>query len=96
VADRLGLRHHSVVELSKRCEEAGLIHRKHDISDRRCVILHVTAQGHRVLRSLSDDHERELNELLPRLVSALKLIRVSGKHSTGAARTTAKSKGNHK
>src|SRR5271170_6300944 len=74
-AERLGLRHHSVVELSKRCEEAGLIRRTHDTSDRRRVVLQVTTQGHRVLRSLSDDHERELNELLPRLVSALKLIR---------------------
>jgi len=96
VADRLGLRHHSVVELSKRCEEAGLIHRTHDTSDRRRVVLQVTTQGHRVLRSLSDDHERELNELLPRLVSALKLIRGSGKHSAGATRSTAKPKGNHK
>jgi DNA-binding MarR family transcriptional regulator len=96
VAERLGLRHHSVVELSKRCEEAGLIHRKHDTSDRRRVVLQVTAQGHRVLRSLSEDHERELHELLPRLTGALKLIRRTDKHSKAAARSPAKPKGNHK
>jgi DNA-binding MarR family transcriptional regulator len=94
VAERLGLRHHSVVELSKRCEDAGLILRRQDTSDRRCVTLHVTAKGHRVLRALSEDHERELHELVPRLIHALTLIRKTEKHSAGAART-AKSKGNH-
>ncbi len=80
-AERLGLRHHSVVELSKRCEDAGLIRRRHDTPDRRYVMLHVTAKGHRVLRALSEDHERELYELVPRLVQSLTAIR-------GAARRT--------
>jgi DNA-binding MarR family transcriptional regulator len=92
VAERLGLRHHSVVELSKRCEEAGLIQRKQDKSDRRCVVLQVTAQGHRVLRTLSDDHERELRELLPRLIRSLTLIRSSDTRSAAAT----KPKGNSK
>ncbi len=74
VAERLGLRHHSVVELSKRCEESGLIERKHDVADRRCVVLQVTAEGERVLRALSEDHARELHELLPRLVVTLRRI----------------------
>jgi DNA-binding MarR family transcriptional regulator len=73
-AERLGLRHHSVVELSNRCEEAGLLQRLHEAADRRRVKLEVTAQGHRVLRALSADHERELRELLPRLVESLSLI----------------------
>jgi DNA-binding MarR family transcriptional regulator len=73
-AERLGLRHHTVVELSKRCEEAGLIHRNQDLNDRRRIQLRVTAKGHRVLRVLSEDHERELYELGPRLIRALSLI----------------------
>jgi len=73
-AERLGLRHHSVVELSTRCEEAGLLLRVHDTADRRRVMLKVTPQGERVLRGLSADHERELRELLPRLVESLSLI----------------------
>ncbi len=73
-AERLGLRHHTVVELSKRCEEAGLIHRNQDLNDRRRIQLQVTAKGHRVLRVLSEDHERELNELGPRLIRALSRI----------------------
>jgi len=74
-AERLGLRHHSVVELSKRCEEAGLIHRTHDTSDRRRVVLQITTEGHKILRVLADDHERELSELFPTLVKALTQIR---------------------
>ncbi len=77
-AERLGLRHHSVVELSKRCEEGGLIRRRHDPKDRRRVMLTVTAEGQQILRALSDDHERQLQELLPRLVQSLRSIRNSG------------------
>ena len=75
VAERLGLRHNSVVELSKRCEEAGLIRRRHDTHDRRCVVLQITAEGNKILRVLSDDHERELYELVPTLIEALTKIR---------------------
>jgi DNA-binding MarR family transcriptional regulator len=74
-AERLGLRHNSVVELSKRCEEAGLIHRRHDTSDRRRVVLQITAEGNKILRILSDNHERELSELFPTLLKALTQIR---------------------
>ncbi len=75
VAERLGLRHNSVVELSKRCEEAGLVHRRQDTSDRRRVVLQITAEGNKILRALSDDHERELYELVPTLIAALTRIR---------------------
>ena len=79
LAERLGLRHNSVVELSKRCEEAGLIHRKHIATDRRCVVLHVTPDGHRLLRTLSEAHEHELYEMVPRLIGALTSIRRSAR-----------------
>jgi DNA-binding MarR family transcriptional regulator len=85
-AERLGLRHHTVVELSKRCEEAGLIHRNQDLNDRRRIQLQVTAKGHRVLRVLSEDHERELYELGPRLIRALSLICGSDEDATNGRR----------
>jgi DNA-binding MarR family transcriptional regulator len=84
-AERLGLRHHSVVELSKRCEDLGLIQRVHDAEDRRRVKLDVTAQGHRVLRVLSADHERELRELLPVLVESLSRVQQGQTHATERA-----------
>ena len=74
VAERLGLRHHSVVELSKRCEDAGLVERRHEVADRRFVVLRVTAEGQRVLRALSEDHARELHDLAPRLMEVLTRI----------------------
>jgi DNA-binding MarR family transcriptional regulator len=73
-AERLGLKHHTVVELSMRCEEAGLIRRVPDAIDRRRIQLQVTEKGRRILRSLSDDHARELYELAPRLIRSLALI----------------------
>jgi DNA-binding MarR family transcriptional regulator len=78
-AEKLGLRHNSVVELSKRCEEEGLIHRTHNMRDQRCVVLQVTAKGEQLLRALSEDHARELHELAPRLMEALTRIRNSNK-----------------
>ncbi len=85
-AERLGLRHHTVVELSKRCEEAGLVHRNQDLNDRRRIQLQVTAKGHRVLRVLSENHERELYELGPRLIRALTLICGSDERATNDRR----------
>src|SRR5580698_5606905 len=61
LADRLVLRHHSVVELSDRCEKAGL------------VVLELTGAGNRVLAELSAVHARELTELGPELIDALKV-----------------------
>lgn len=77
VADRLGLRHNSVVELSMRCEEAGLIRRTHDGNDRRCVLLELTPKGLRTLEALSVDHSRELNELAPQLIRTLTAIKAA-------------------
>ncbi len=71
LARRLVLRHHSVVELSHRCEQAGLIARHRDPRNRRHVILELTPAGNRMLLRLSLDHSRELMELAPRLIYAL-------------------------
>lgn len=92
-AERLGLRHHTVVELSQRCEEAGLIHRNQDSNDRRCIQLQVTPKGYRILRVLSEDHERELYELGPRLIGALTLICGPDKHKTIARGSAATARG---
>ena len=71
VAERLGLRHNTAVELSNRCEETGLIKRKPGSEDRRRVLLDLTHKGKRLLDSLSIDHARELNELAPQLIRTL-------------------------
>ncbi len=94
-AERLGLRHHTVVELSKRCEEAGLIHRNQDMNDRRRIQLQVTAKGHRLLRILSEAHARELYELAPGLIGTLSVICGPNGH-TSNRRSTATARGDYK
>ena len=71
VAERLGLRHNTAVELCNRCEESGLIARRQGAVDRRYVHLEVTGKGKKVLHALSIDHARELNELAPELIRTL-------------------------
>jgi DNA-binding MarR family transcriptional regulator len=75
VAERLGLRHNTAVELSNRCEEAGLVVRKQAGSDHRCVLLELSRKGQKMLGSLSIDHARELNELAPQLIRTLTKLR---------------------
>lgn len=86
-AGRLGLRHHTVVELSNRCVQAGLIHRRQVGSDRRYVELQPTPKGNRLLRSLSVDHVRELHELAPRLIRSLTRLK-NLKRPPGKRRST--------
>jgi DNA-binding MarR family transcriptional regulator len=73
-AERLGLRHNSVVELVNRSVGEGLLVRHKDSEDARCVLLDITSKGRRILRSLSEYHARELNELAPQLIRALKHV----------------------
>lgn len=75
VAERLDLRHNSAVELCGRCEQAGLLSRHHDPSDRRCVLLKISTQGRKLLDALSLAHARELNELGPELIRTLKRLK---------------------
>lgn len=76
VAERLGLKHNSAVELVDRCVGEGLIARKTDAEDKRRAILHVTHKGSQILDRLSEDHARELHELGPRLERVLRQIRL--------------------
>jgi DNA-binding MarR family transcriptional regulator len=46
--------------------------RTSDPENRRHVVLELTVEGSRLLQRLSRDHARELNELGPQLVGALK------------------------
>ena len=77
IAEALSLRHHTVVELSKRCELAGLVRRTHDPNDRRCVILELTETGEQALLQLSEVHAQQLRQLAPSLIRALTRIRNS-------------------
>jgi len=74
LADRLLLKHHSVVELVDRSERQGLVRRVADRHDRRQVLVEVTPKGERILhRVFSQNRERlrsqshELSDALARI-----------------------------
>ncbi len=75
LAERLGLKHNSTVELVDRSEKEGLVARFEDSADRRRTILRVTRKGHQLLSKLAGQHAHELNEAAPRLIQALERIR---------------------
>jgi DNA-binding MarR family transcriptional regulator len=82
-AMRLGLRHNSTVELVDRCEREGLLERTEDLADRRRAILRVTRKGRLVLGRLSGEHAKELNELSPRLIDALRRVQTHASMAEG-------------
>lgn len=75
IADRLGLKHNSAVELVDRSAAEGLVARADDPDDRRRTILRVTRKGSQVMARLASQHARELNEAAPRLIKSLQRIR---------------------
>jgi DNA-binding MarR family transcriptional regulator len=73
-AERLGLRHNSVVELANRSVEEGLLERTSDEADARRVLLRVTSRGTRLLHKLAAHHRSELEVMGPALIEALTRI----------------------
>jgi DNA-binding MarR family transcriptional regulator len=63
IAERLQLRHHSVVELVDRAQSQGLVRRSADPRDARAVRVHLTDQGERLLGRLSALHRDELRRM---------------------------------
>lgn len=73
-AERLGLRHNSVVELANRSVEEGLLERTSDETDARRVLLRITSKGSRLLHKLAAHHRSELEVMGPALIEALTCI----------------------
>jgi DNA-binding MarR family transcriptional regulator len=63
LADRLQLRHHSVVELVNRAQRQGLVQRVAHQTDARAVRVLLTADGELVLGRLSALHRDELRRM---------------------------------
>jgi DNA-binding MarR family transcriptional regulator len=81
LAERLHIRHHSAVELSRRLEAHGWIRRLRHGADRREVLLIVTQRGERLLAKLSLSHRNELRTAEPRLIRALQMAVARRRHS---------------
>jgi DNA-binding MarR family transcriptional regulator len=87
-AERLGLRHNSVVELANRSVEEGLLERTADESDARRVLLRVTPKGARLLHKLAAHHRSELEVMGPDLIKALTRIEHFERDQTSAEPVT--------
>jgi len=70
----MGLRHHSAVELIDRMETNGLVSRTRSPSDRRQVLVQLTARGQRLLARLARVHRQELQQTAPRLIRTLRRV----------------------
>jgi len=71
LAERLQLKHHTVVGLVDRLVASELAERRPSPDDGREIFVHLSARGERVLRKLSLAHRAELSNAGPALVAAL-------------------------
>ncbi len=67
LAERLGVRHHSVVGLVDRLVSRGLVRRRASLQDRRQVLIELTPKAETLLVDLSLAHRDELKRLAPLL-----------------------------
>jgi DNA-binding MarR family transcriptional regulator len=74
LAERLNLKHHSVVGLVARLIGRGLIHRHHDEMDRRRVVIALTSKADSLLQELTLAHWDELRRLAPLLQELLRKL----------------------
>ena len=71
IADRLHLRHHSVVGMIDRLEKKELVTRHRTGIDQRNVTVRLTPEGNAVIEKLSRFHQETLRSLGPDLVAVL-------------------------
>ncbi|HEY2384211.1 MAG TPA: MarR family winged helix-turn-helix transcriptional regulator [Terriglobia bacterium] len=71
VAGRLGIRHHSAVELVNRLESRGLVKRERSDVHRSFVFVRITKEGDTMLRKLVASRKADLQIGAPILVKAL-------------------------
>lgn len=79
LADRMILKHNSMVELVDRAERAGLVKREHDERDLRRSLVKLTVEGERILEKLVKEHLEELVPKCGNLIESLQnLQRATG------------------
>jgi DNA-binding MarR family transcriptional regulator len=74
LAERLQVRHHSVVGLIDRLAGGGMVRRSHAKGDRRLVSIRLTRKSEAVLRKLSVEHRTELASAGSAMAAALQPI----------------------
>ena len=74
LAERLQVRHHTVVALVDRLVDRGLVRRRRNAANRRQVLIDLTPAGEKVLKTLALFSLRELGNEGPALVATLKRL----------------------
>jgi DNA-binding MarR family transcriptional regulator len=87
LAERLQLRHHSVVGLIDRLAASGLVRRSRATADRRQVRVGLTRKGGAVLGKLSLEHRAELGSAGHALAAALQAT-LTGRRTAPSRRKT--------
>lgn len=89
LADRLALKHHSVVELVDRLEQHGLVRRSRSRDDRRRVLVALLPRGEKLLEEVARHRISELRSSGAALVAAIEAL--LEKHDRPPARRRVKS-----
>lgn len=88
LADRLMLKHHSVVELVDRLEQGGLVRRTRGRDDRRRVMVSLLPRGEKLLEEVARHRISELRSSGVALVSAIEaLLEKEGRAQTPKRKT---------
>ena len=74
MAERLSVQPNTAVALVDKLEERGLLVRERGFTDKREVLLKLTAEGEALLRTLSTMHREQLGVAGPAMVRALQAI----------------------
>lgn len=88
LAERLALKHHSVVELIDRLESHGYVRRLRSREDRRSVLVTLLPRGERILESVAQHRISELRATGAALVTAISAL-LKGRRALQAANRTA-------
>ncbi|MES2393904.1 MAG: MarR family transcriptional regulator [Acidobacteriota bacterium] len=84
LAERMVLRHNSMVELVDRAERSGLVRREHDEKDLRRSLVQLTPHGQDLLMKLVALHLQELTQRCEPLIAALQNLQATGPTSSTA------------
>jgi len=84
LAERMVLRHNSMVELVDRAERSGLVRREHYEKDLRRSLVQLTTKGTTLLERLVLQHLDELVPQCQRLISSLQDLQKAGEDDAGS------------
>jgi DNA-binding MarR family transcriptional regulator len=86
LAERLALKHHSVVELVDRLEAHGYVRRSRSRDDRRRVLVALQPRGEKLLEQVARDRIGELRSTGAALVNAISALLENGNSSRSVKR----------